>query len=441
MSRLVVNPGTPQAWEIQLKQGTNLLGRGTTNDFRFDDPSISGSHCAILLQDGAIILRDLGSTNGTFVENARVREAYLQAGQRVRLGAVEMQLLAGNDGGGAEPSAPAPAKSAPIRVMAAAAPPVMEPATPPFGGQTAGTVHLHAGPRFCKFHPKSPAHYQCPKCNRTFCDLCVTSRTVAGSVKKTCRTCGVECEPLELPVGGGYQRRGFFSSLPGAFLYPLRGFGVVILVMATIVFAALEFVSGGIFGLFVKGTFYGFLFLFMQNIIHTTASDEKEPLSFPVADGLFGAAFQLGGTILISYGLAIGLMAARLFDVDIPSEALVASIVVGCLYFPMAFLAVAMKDTVFAANPLIVFPAIMKIPLQYLVAAGLLVVIYGVRQVGLAASDIAGGISMSTHDMSALLIALGVRAGLALVNMYLLTVTMRILGLLYIRNKERLEWF
>src|SRR5690606_30526143 len=122
----------------------------------------------------------------------------------------------------------------------------------------------------------------------------------------------------------------------------------------------------------------GFVFLFMQNIIHTTVADEKEPLSFPSADGLFGAFFQLAGTILVSFGLPIGLFAAKAFgEVDIPPAAIIASMILGCFYFPMAFLAVAMKDTVMAANPMIVIPTILRIPLEYLVASILVVGVYG----------------------------------------------------------------
>ena len=56
--------------------------------------------------------------------------------------------------------------------------------------------------------------------------------------------------------------------------------------------------------------------------------------------------------------------------------------VLGCLYFPMAFLAVAMKDTALAANPLVVIPAIFKVPLGYLVTSIVVIGIYLVRLFG-----------------------------------------------------------
>src|SRR5947209_5743931 len=89
MARLVVNHGSPAAWEIQLKPGENFIGRGFANDFKLTDPSVSGSHCQLTVSDGSIRLKDLGSTNGTFVNSAKVQEAVLQTGQLVKLGGVE----------------------------------------------------------------------------------------------------------------------------------------------------------------------------------------------------------------------------------------------------------------------------------------------------------------------------------------------------------------
>src|ERR1051326_1631491 len=90
MPRLIINPNTPSAWEVQLKPGTNLLGRGFANDFKIENLSVSSSHCQIVLEGGRTVLKDLGSTNGTFVNRAPVMETVLQPGQTIHLGSVEM---------------------------------------------------------------------------------------------------------------------------------------------------------------------------------------------------------------------------------------------------------------------------------------------------------------------------------------------------------------
>src|SRR5262245_53302026 len=94
MSRLVINPNTPHAWEIKLKPGTNLIGRGFATDFKIDDPSVSSSHCEITVNNETALIKDLGSTNGTFINQAQVQEAKLETGHAIRLGGVNMVFYA-----------------------------------------------------------------------------------------------------------------------------------------------------------------------------------------------------------------------------------------------------------------------------------------------------------------------------------------------------------
>ena len=91
-NRLLVNPGTPQAWEIDLKPGVNRIGRGEQNDFTINHPSISTQHCELTVTDTEVRLKDLGSTNGTFVERVPVTEIQLYNGQHVQFGAVDMMF-------------------------------------------------------------------------------------------------------------------------------------------------------------------------------------------------------------------------------------------------------------------------------------------------------------------------------------------------------------
>lgn len=436
MPRLVVNPNSSSPWEIQLKPGSNYIGRGFANDFKIDDPSVSGSHCQVLVNDDAIIVKDLGSTNGTLINNARIQEAVLQPGQLLRLGAVEILYQS-------EAAAPVTVTEVEPPMaprIAAAAPAFARPPAPTLGRAVPVAAAppavpvaqvSAAGPAFCKFHPKSPARYLCKTCHHHFCDLCVTTR---GALK-LCRQCGVELVRLQVSAARS-TTKGFYTRIPGAFVYPFKGFGVVVLMIAMLLFQGANFL-GGLWAI----ALYGMLFLFMQNIIHTTAADEKEPLGFPEFSGIFGAAFQLGATVLVSFGPAIAMTVAKLFDVDIPGAAIIAATILGCLYFPMAFLAVAMKDTVMAANPLVVIPAIAKVPLEYIVTCILVLGVYALRQSGDLISSIAGGVSFSTRDMSVLFVALGVQLVWALVNTYLLSVSIRILGLLYISKKHKFGWF
>src|SRR5579872_7020549 len=92
MPKLVINPRTPQAREIELKPGANFLGRGFANDFTIEDASVSSSHAQIVVEGDSVMVKDLGSTNGTCIDREPVTESALQPGQILRLGGVEMLL-------------------------------------------------------------------------------------------------------------------------------------------------------------------------------------------------------------------------------------------------------------------------------------------------------------------------------------------------------------
>jgi pSer/pThr/pTyr-binding forkhead associated (FHA) protein len=70
------------------------LGRATRADFIVDAPLVSRFHCRLsVTEDGQLEVEDLGSTNGTFVNDRRVGRAVLVAGDRLRLGRAELTVL------------------------------------------------------------------------------------------------------------------------------------------------------------------------------------------------------------------------------------------------------------------------------------------------------------------------------------------------------------
>src|ERR1051325_9364948 len=90
MARLLIKTPGLDHHLIELKLGTNRIGRSSENDFQIVHPTISSAHCELLLKDQELTLRDLESTNGSFVDGQKVREARVSAGQLVRLGDVEL---------------------------------------------------------------------------------------------------------------------------------------------------------------------------------------------------------------------------------------------------------------------------------------------------------------------------------------------------------------
>ncbi len=69
------------------------VGRSTTADFILDAGMVSRFHCRLTVSaDGKVEIRDLDSTNGTFVNDKRVRRGELVEGDRLRIGRVELVM-------------------------------------------------------------------------------------------------------------------------------------------------------------------------------------------------------------------------------------------------------------------------------------------------------------------------------------------------------------
>ncbi|MFN8167974.1 MAG: DUF3662 and FHA domain-containing protein [Candidatus Nanopelagicales bacterium] len=77
-----------------LTRAVTRLGRGTDVDIRVDDPGVSRHHAEILL-GGDVVLRDLNSTNGTYVDGVQVGEVVLRDGAVIQLGGTRLTFKAG----------------------------------------------------------------------------------------------------------------------------------------------------------------------------------------------------------------------------------------------------------------------------------------------------------------------------------------------------------
>jgi len=76
----------------ELKGEKTSVGRVEDNTFQIAEPSVSSHHCEVLLRGNDVIVKDLNSTNGTFINGEKVSESPLKPGQILRLGQIEMRL-------------------------------------------------------------------------------------------------------------------------------------------------------------------------------------------------------------------------------------------------------------------------------------------------------------------------------------------------------------
>jgi len=140
-------------------------------------------------------LRDLDSTNGTFINDALVMQAVLQPGQKLRLGDVEFVI----DTTDARIAIPEIERPIP-------APPVV----------------LPDGAMLCQRHPGSRVTHRCTHCHSVLCDACVTRlRRKGGKTLKLCKLCS---HPVEMIVAEKPKKKSFLSKLTATIKLPfLRG--------------------------------------------------------------------------------------------------------------------------------------------------------------------------------------------------------------------------
>jgi pSer/pThr/pTyr-binding forkhead associated (FHA) protein len=109
MAKLVIlNQGmSGRTFDLIVERTT--VGRVDDNTFQIADASVSSHHAEILLRGGDIVIKDLNSTNGTFLNGEKVTEVVLKPGQTLRFGQVELRI----DDGTPATSTTAPVGSAP----------------------------------------------------------------------------------------------------------------------------------------------------------------------------------------------------------------------------------------------------------------------------------------------------------------------------------------
>ncbi len=92
MAKLVLLSAGMTGRTHELKAEKTTIGRVEDNMFQIAEPSVSSHHCEILLKGHDVVVRDLNSTNGTFINGDKVTESPLKPGQILRLGQIEMRL-------------------------------------------------------------------------------------------------------------------------------------------------------------------------------------------------------------------------------------------------------------------------------------------------------------------------------------------------------------
>jgi hypothetical protein len=424
MARLLMEGDLAGLPDIPLQPGVTRLGRSEDNDFQISDESVSSHHCEIELKEGVITVRDLGSTNGTFLDGRQIQEAVLQPGQVLILGTMRMACQADPAG---EPAA-----------VACSRPPVVR-AIPPLARTAALPASGGAGAEVCAEHPAAAAQWRCVSCDMMWCPACVKTTVSGVREYRSCPKCGSSCVSFS-----EYTRlkappiTNFFDVWLSAFAYPVKKDGLILLGCGTVLFGLLEAFRTVLdivkfFGLFmmlayiiVVVTSAGYTFAFMQNIIQSTAQGDEAMPDWPDISGFHDSFtapfFRFGLTwfVCLAPGLAVMGFVSPYAGVPV--------LLLGLFCLPMAILTVSLADSIAGFNPIIIFSGIGKAPLPYLATCGIFIVIIGL-----------------VHGLHSLMDWLGIPILPTVICTFLwlygLAVEMRLLGLFYLANKSKLAWF
>ncbi len=176
MPRLLITSEDLAEEVIELRLGVNRIGRSPQNDFQLQHPTISARHCELTVTGEGVLVHDCGSTNGTFVNGRRVRDAKLLSGQVLQLGDVRLY-----------------AEQTEVSV-----------AIPQFDlPRPAPPVVLENGAIICPRHPQALATHQCTNCRELMCEECLHRlRRRGGKALLLCPLCSHRCERL-----GGEKRK------------------------------------------------------------------------------------------------------------------------------------------------------------------------------------------------------------------------------------------
>ena len=81
MPKLVVISKSLPGLSFELSATPTIIGRAQGAAFQIIEPSVSGRHCEVRLAGNDVLVRDLKSTNGTFINGQQILEATLKSGQ------------------------------------------------------------------------------------------------------------------------------------------------------------------------------------------------------------------------------------------------------------------------------------------------------------------------------------------------------------------------
>ena len=93
MPKMIVSIDDVVIKEVQLTKDKTTLGRRPYNDIVIDNLAVSGEHAAILMNGADVVLEDLNSTNGSYVNGKAIKKQALQNGDAIEIGKYKIKFV------------------------------------------------------------------------------------------------------------------------------------------------------------------------------------------------------------------------------------------------------------------------------------------------------------------------------------------------------------
>jgi transcriptional regulator with PAS, ATPase and Fis domain len=94
LRRLTLQPEAPGAAAFTPTRPRTTIGAHRSNDLVIDDPALSRFHCELVLSENGVLVRDLESLNGTWIDGVRIAAAYLNADSVLTIGKTSLRCSA-----------------------------------------------------------------------------------------------------------------------------------------------------------------------------------------------------------------------------------------------------------------------------------------------------------------------------------------------------------
>ena len=212
-----------------------------------------------------------------------------------------------------------------------------------------------------------------------------------------------------------------------ALSYPLRGSGILVMIIGTVVAILLQVAAFvPVIGILAAIIFYGYFIAYYYQILQKTATGSDVEPDWPdvsdFLDDMVSPTLQVIGVLIVSNLL----WALAIWQTGEESVLSWAAQAFGMFYFPMALLSVIILGNLGGANPVHVIPSIFRTMSTYAVV--------GFVAVGLSflvdfiISKLAGN-PLVNHGITTLL------------TLYFITAHARLLGMFYRKEEEKLDWF